>query len=218
MADRTAFFDVDGTLLPPPSSERRFVRWLLANRLIGLRHLGRGALSIMADFPWSVAKYKANKGYLRGEGTDRFAALGTEFVAAAIVPALRRAAREAIERHRRQGDRIVLLTGSLDLLVQPLAKQLGADDAVAGRLEARGGRFTGRVIPPHPHGTGKADALRDYARRSGIALERACLYSDSWSDLPAFDLVGRATVVNPSPRLRRLAGQQGWMIANWGDV
>jgi phosphoserine phosphatase len=103
-------------------------------------------------------------------------------------------------------------------LVRPLARRLGLDDAIAGRLEESGGRFTGRIIPPHPYSEGKAAALRDYAQKAAIDLERASLYSDSWSDLPAFRLVGRSTVVNPSPRLRRLARQQGWMVADWVDA
>jgi len=173
---------------------------------------------MLADFPWSVARFKANKAYLGGEPVDRFLALGADYVGSHILPALRKSALEAIKQHRREGDRIVLLTGSIDLLVRPLTGRLGLDDAIAGRLEESGGRFTGRIIPPHPYGEGKAAALRDYAQTRGLDLQRASLYSDSWSDLPAFRLVGRSTVVNPSPRLARLAGQRGWTVARWVDV
>jgi HAD superfamily hydrolase (TIGR01490 family) len=213
-----AFFDVDGTLLPPPSSERRFVHWLLVHRIIGLRHVAHAASSLLLDFPWSAAKFKANKAWLRGESVERFQALGAEFVAAAIVPIVSRAARKAIERHRGDGDRLVLLTGTLDLLAQPLADALAIDDAVCGRLERADGRFTGRITPPHPYGEGKAAALWNYARHTGIDLERASLYGDGWSDLPAFRSVGRATVVNPPPGLERFAQQQGWTVARWADV
>jgi putative phosphoserine phosphatase/1-acylglycerol-3-phosphate O-acyltransferase len=214
---RTTFFDVDGTLLPPPSTERRFFRWLLTHRNIGLRHVARGVLSMLADFPWSAARFKANKAYLGGEPVDRFQSLGAGFVTAAIVPIVRREAREAIERHRRDGDRIVLLTGTLDLLARPLARALAIDGVVCGQLEQWDGRFTGRSLSPHPYGEGKAAALRDYARREGIDLAQAALYSDDWSDLPALRLVGRPTLVNPSPRLRQLAEQRGLTVADWVD-
>ena len=215
---RAAFFDVDGTLLPSPSLERRFLYWLLAHRRIGLQHLGRSALSLLMDIPWSMARFKANKAYLRGEPVDRFLALGADFVPAHIVPLLRRSALEAIEQHRRDGDRIVLLTGSLDLLVQPLAQKLGIEEVVAGRLEQADGRFTGRTIPPHPYGEQKGVALLNYAQQVSIDLPRSCLYSDSWSDLSAFRLVGLSTVVNPSLRLERLARRRGWIIADWPDA
>jgi HAD superfamily hydrolase (TIGR01490 family) len=120
-----------------------------------------------------------------------------------------------IERHRRNGDRIILLTGTLDLLAEPLARALTFDDVVCGRLEQADGRFTGRTTPPHPYGEGKAAALRDYAQRTGIDLQYIHIYGDGWSDLPAFKLAGRATVINPSPRLERLAKQQGWTVARW---
>lgn len=211
------FFDVDGTLLPPPSTERRFIRWLLDRRIIGPGHLLRSAFSLLVDVPWSAAKFKANKAYLHGESVERFRALGTEFVAAAIVPILRRAARKAIERHRRDGGRIMLLTGTLDLLAEPLAKALAIDGAICGRLEQADGRFTGRTIPPHPYGKDKAAALWNYARHAGIDLERADVYGDGWSDLPAFRLTGRATVINPPPGLEQLAKQQEWTVAHWSD-
>jgi len=214
---RTVFFDVDGTLLPPPSTERRFIRWLLDRKVIGAGHLTRSALTLLIDFPWSTAKFKANKAHLRGESVERFQALGAEFVTAVIVPIVRRAAREAIERHRQAGDRLVLLTGTLDLLAEPLARALNMHDMICGRLERADGRFTGRTIPPHPYGEDKAAALWNYAQHTGIDLERADVYGDGWSDLPAFRLVGEATVINPPPGLERLAHQQGWSVAHWSD-
>jgi HAD superfamily hydrolase (TIGR01490 family) len=217
LTDHVAFFDVDGTLLPPPSTERRFLRWLLDRKIIGIGHVFRGGWSLLADVPWSAVKFKANKAYLRGESSDQFHALGAEFVTAIIVPNLRRAARETIERHRRDGDRIILLTGTPDLLAGPLKTALTIDDAICGRLEQVGGRFTGRIIPPHPYGEGKADALRDYSLRSGITLKEAALYGDGWSDLPAFRMTGHPTVINPPIRLARLARRQGWAIAHWPD-
>jgi HAD superfamily hydrolase (TIGR01490 family) len=213
-----AFFDVDGTLLPSPSTERRFLRWLLDRRIIGPRHLLRSALSLLIDLPWTAEKFKANKTYLHGESVERFHHLGAEFVAAAIVPIIRRSAREVIDRHRRSGDRIILLTGTLDLLAEPLARALTIDDVVCGRLERADGGFTGRTIPPHPYGEGKAVALRDYAQRTGIDLQRIRIYGDGWSDLPAFKLAGRAIVINPTPRLERFAQRQGWTVARWDDA
>ena len=215
--NQSAFFDVDGTLFPPPSTERRFIRWLLGRKIIGLRHLTRSAVSLLTDFPWSAAKFKADKSYLRGESVERLRPLGDEFVTAVIVPILRRAAREAIERHRQAGDHLILLTGTLDLLAEPLARALKMHDIICGRLEQADGRFTGRTIPPHPYGKGKAAALRHYARQAGIDLKQATLYGDGWSDLPAFQLGGHPTVVNPSPPLEWMARQQGWAVAHWSD-
>jgi HAD superfamily hydrolase (TIGR01490 family) len=212
-----ACFDVDGTLLPLPSTEQRFLRWLLDRRMIGPGHVLRSVCSLLIDFPWSAEKFKANKAYLHGESVERFHRLGAEFVAAAIAPMIRRSAREVIERHRRNGDRIILLTGTLDLLAEPLAKALTIDDVICGRLEQADGCFTGRTTPPHPYGEGKAAALRDYAQRTGIDLQSVRIYGDGWSDLPAFKLAGHSTVINPPPRLERFAQQRGWTVAHWSN-
>src|SRR5207237_293883 len=92
------------------------------------------------------------------------------------------AARECVREHRRRGHRLVLITGGLDVVMQPLADFLGADDLIAMRLEEHAGVCTGRLCGPPVAGAQKAQLLRGYAQMHGVALAASFAYGDSVSD------------------------------------
>ena len=99
-----------------------------------------------------------------------------------------------------------------------VCNDLGLDDYVCNRLEVDGdGRYTGRAIEPLCFGPGKVQLAARYAERFGLSLGDATFYSDSLSDLPMLEAVGRPVVVHPDPRLRRLATQRGWELVDWGS-
>jgi phosphoserine phosphatase len=56
---------------------------------------------------------------------------------------------------------------------------------------------------------------RAFANERGFALEDACFYSDSITDLPLLEAVGTPIIVNPDARLRRHAKRRGWRIERW---
>ena len=67
-----------------------------------------------------------------------------------LVPGLDRRFAEAAEqlaKFKRDGVAIVLVTGSLDFMMQPLAKEFGAV-CIAPRLIERDGMFTGELDRP----------------------------------------------------------------------
>ena len=59
-------------------------------------------------------------------------------------------------------------------------------------------------------GQAKADHVRDLAAQRGYRLEDCYAYSDSVTDLPLLELVGRPHAVNPDRELRRVARMRGW--------
>jgi HAD superfamily hydrolase (TIGR01490 family) len=107
---------------------------------------------------------------------------------------------------------IVLVTGAADFCVAPFAKRHGFDQVIATRLEFRDGRATGRIVPPEVFGPNKAKLIRDHAAAHGIDLAGSSAYTDSASDLPMMDVVGRPGVVNPDATLARAARDYHWQI------
>ena len=120
-----------------------------------------------------------------------------------------------IEGHRRAGRRIVLLTGSLDFIVEPLARHVGADHVVAAKLIERNGSFTGQLdgLPIGDHE--KARRLRLFAQQEGIDLAVSHAYADSTSDLPMLEQVGYPHAVNPDRGLSAVAFQRNWPVHQW---
>lgn len=120
-----------------------------------------------------------------------------------------------IEEHKAQGDHVVLLTGSLDFIVRPIAEHLGADSVLAAKLSEQDGKFTGELTTEPLIGEQKAIALKGYAKKTGVSLDVCYAYSDSKSDLPMLDCVGNPVAVNPSKALRKQALETNWEIHEW---
>lgn len=133
-----------------------------------------------------------------------------------VLPHLSAAGRSAVERHRRLGDALVIVTGTTAYAARPVARELGIEDLVCTELEVDQARcFTGRLCGPVCFGRGKLAAMERHARAAGLSLDAATFYSDSITDLPLLERVAEPVVVNPDLRLRRLARQRGWRIERW---
>jgi HAD superfamily hydrolase (TIGR01490 family) len=124
--------------------------------------------------------------------------------------------REAVHRHRAQGDVTAIVTGASPYIARPCARLLGIDHVVATELEVGAdGRFTGLLVDPICYGRGKIVRAERLAARLGFELRESVFYSDSLTDLPLLEYVAEPIVVNPDPRLRRVAKQRGWRVEVW---
>jgi HAD superfamily hydrolase (TIGR01490 family) len=122
-------------------------------------------------------------------------------------------ARQRVAEHREQGHRTYVVSASSAEIVEPVARRLGIDGAIATWPEIdTDGRYTGRIRGPFVYGPGKARAVRELAEREGIDLTASWAYSDSSSDLPLLEMVGHPVVVNPDSGLERIAAERGWEV------
>jgi HAD superfamily hydrolase (TIGR01490 family) len=118
-----------------------------------------------------------------------------------------------VREHRRLGHRTVLITGALDVVVEPLRPLF--DDVIATELGTSDGRLTGELLAAPPTGETRAQVLMDYAADHGCDLAESVAYADSTSDLPMLEVVGFPVAVNPETRLSALARKRGWLVENW---
>ncbi len=124
--------------------------------------------------------------------------------------------REAVQRHRAAGEVVAIVTGASSYTARPLARRLGIDHVIASELEVGpGGCFTGKFIPPLCYGVGKIERTQHLARELGFVLAESTFYSDSYTDLPLLEHVAEPVVVNPDPRLARVARRRGWRVEVW---
>src|SRR5690606_36643955 len=115
---------------------------------------------------------------------------------------LQHAMPEAVRRiraHRTAGHRTVLITGTLDALVELLATLF--DEVVAGRIHSREGVWTGYLYRPPLVDEARAAWLKEYAETAGIDLAKSYAYGDSHSDRAWLELVGNPQAVNPDAAL-----------------
>ena len=86
------------------------------------------------------------------------------------------------------------------------------------RSEVKDGVYTGRPDGPFTYREGKAQAIRELAKREEIDLAESYAYSDSESDLPMLRAVGHPVAVNPDPALERVAREQGWRVMRFDTL
>jgi putative phosphoserine phosphatase/1-acylglycerol-3-phosphate O-acyltransferase len=76
----------------------------------------------------------------------------------------------------------------------------------------RDGRLTGGVEGATLWGSGKAQAVRDFANAHGITLSDSYGYANGNEDIAFLKTVGHATAVNPKPVLVEAAQREGWTV------
>lgn len=211
-----AFFDVDNTLLPGLASEVRFFQWLWTRRIVGWPE-------VQASLGWwsrhwpalSLQPLRERKLYLAGKPAQVIEPLGEEFCREQLCPSVSPAAMRAIEEHRRAGHALILLSGSLDFLIDPIAGALQVDRYFAGILEEVDGLYTGHLVPPLPYGGGKRLLIEQLAQDLALELSACYAYGDSPGDLEILRAVGHPTVVNPIRGMARIARRQRWPVVEW---
>ena len=120
-----------------------------------------------------------------------------------------------VRAHRAAGHRTVLITGTVDVLAEPLAPLF--DTVVASRLHDRDGIYSGFLAAPPLVGEARAAWLRRYAGAQGLDLTRSYAYADSYSDRALLEAVGHPVAVNPDPHLYRHARTRNWPVAAWTE-
>jgi HAD superfamily hydrolase (TIGR01490 family) len=210
-----AFFDLDGTLLPAPSIERRFLRFAFSRGSLGPAQW----TSWLAQFLRTIAKDP--RAATRGNKACYSGVPASAMMKWAASPSRRplrffSAGLRLLEWHAARGHSIFLVTGAPAPLAEIAARELPVPVHIAAtRLETRDGCWTGEISGEHMSGAAKRRALEHFAGARGIDLARSFAYGDSYSDVAMLEAVAWPTVVNPGELLERLARQRGWPILEW---
>jgi HAD superfamily hydrolase (TIGR01490 family) len=211
-----AFFDLDNTIIPGPAIERDYFVVLWRHGLVGVRDFARSvSVLVRAMPPFSLDPLRRYKPYLAGKTVATIEAHALGFFWKSVCPRISEHARRAIEEHRAQNHHLVLLTGSPEFLVEPLAHFLKIEEIAAARLDQDGTLYTGRVIEPCPYRQGKRVVAERLAAERGFDLAACYMYGDSPGDLPVLEAVGHPRVVNPIRGMARIARRRGWPILRW---
>lgn len=209
-----AFFDMDKTLIAE-NSGALFMRyryeqgqlsgWDLAAGLAAYLRYKLGLLDIRA---WTADAMKQFAGESERALTREANVWFEERVAPTIYPE----AEQIVARHLADGHVVAIVSGATKYVVKPLAARLGVKHILYTRLEVEHGRFTGRVIEPICFEEGKIYWLQQLVDEQDIDLAKSWFYTDSVTDLPLLELVGHPVVVNPDPRLYRIAVRRHWPV------
>ena len=216
-----AFFDLDKTLLSLNSGSLWVRRELKLGHITRLQALRAAAWMIRYQMGFASLDDALRRaiGLLHGISESAVRQRTLDFYEQEVRWLFRGDALKAVQRHRKEGARVVLLTASSLYLSELVARELRLDAILCNRFEVdKEGLHTGRSLGGLCFGSGKLDHARAYAREAGISLNDCTFYTDSYSDLPVLLAVGQPVAVNPDRRLRREAFKRGWAVVRWGDA
>ncbi len=215
-----AFFDVDGTIVST-TIVHYYVQFRSCLLPTFLRPfwLAWFALKVVYYFFLDkVSRTRFNQVFYRnyqGLEAERIKQLAGEQFDTYVRSKLFPTALDCIREHQNRGDLIVLVTGSLDFIIQPLADYLQADAALTVQLEEAHGKFTGELTTLPLSEEEKVRAIQAFVEQHNVDLAASHAYGDSRADLPMLQCVGNPIVVNPSKGLRQVAIESGWEISEW---
>ena len=215
---RAALFDMDRTLVRRETGTL-YVRYQHAIGEATRRDLAR-VMYWVAQYTLGIidAPVVAAKVALQLEGTSEtaMAARCDDWFRRYVETHVCDLGRRAVERHRDRGELLAIVTGASPYAARPLARRLGIPHVVASELEIdEDGLFTGRFVDPLCYGSGKIVRAKRLAEEHGFVLSESTFYSDSYTDLPLLEAVAEPVIVNPDPRLERVAKKRGWRIEAW---
>ena len=109
--------------------------------------------------------------------------------------------RGEIERHKKEGHRIIAISGSPDALVRNMAEKYQFDDWRGTVYETDDkGIYTGGIIPMWDSKS-KKQAILGFEKEYDLDLSECWSYGDTNGDLTMFELTGHPTAVNPTREL-----------------
>jgi len=210
---RLAVFDIDGTLLPGTSCERMFVKHLIKKKIIGFRNFISFTVRGIALAPNGRAYIiKANKGYLRGFSSEHMVKIGMDFFKSYIAKRISKKGIIKLMDHKKNGDRVVLLSGMPEFLLKNFAEFLEADEYYGSVMEIEGNRFTGRTVGVFPLAEGKVKIIETVLKKHDLKWDDVTTYADHYLDRLLLQRAGKPVAVNPHEKLKTAAERNNWRI------
>ncbi len=213
-----ALFDLDKTLLSG-DSDFQWGQFLISKGLLdGPEHSAKnlafyedyqaGSLDIYAFLDFQLKPLSAHS-------RSELDALHREFMQEKILPMMTDKAHALVEKHRQNGDLLLIITATNSFVTGPIAKAFGIDNLIGTTPEEVNGEFTGKVVGTPSFQAGKITRLNEWLAARGQSLsdfDTTWFYSDSHNDLPLMELVDKPVAVDPDATLKAHAEQAGWPI------
>ena len=108
-------------------------------------------------------------------------------------------AAELVATLHEKGHSVALVSGGFIDIIQPLIDSLSIRYYKANKLEIVAGVLTGGLVGPVIDRAAKADALREFAAASDVALENTVAIGDGANDLDMMAAAGLSIAFNAKP-------------------
>jgi len=149
---------------------------------------------------------------LSKQSMETLAEWHADFMQTVIEPIVLPKALALVEKHKAQGDRVVIITATNTFITRPIGKRYGIDELLGTEGEIINGHYTGEVAGIPTFQEGKVTRLNEWLEQEGETLQGSYFYSDSHNDLPLLKIVDNPVAVDADEKLLSYAKEQNWPI------
>ncbi len=150
--------------------------------------------------------------WLKGVTNDEFSELSKRLVKNYLIPSIRPEILDEIDKHRKNGAEIALLSSALSDICNGIADYLNFDSVISTKMESVDGIMTGKPQGKFCFGKQKSIMLIDYCTKMNYKPEESYYYGDSISDLNVLETVGNPVCIAPDKRLKKIALKRSWRV------
>ncbi len=212
---RLALFDLDNTLLAG-DSDHSWGEFLCQQGHVDAGEYQRRNDAFYADYcagQLDVVAYQAfSQAILGRTPLTQLAQWQAQFMAEVIEPMILPKGEALLAEHRRNGDRLVVITATNRFVTGPIAQRLGVSDLLATECAMEQGRYLGHTTGTPCYQEGKVTCLQQWLTTTGLDLTGSYFYSDSRNDLPLLEQVSHPIAVDPDEHLKATAISRGWPV------
>lgn len=210
-----ALFDLDNTLLGG-DSDYLWGRFLVEQGLVDGEHYERENARFYAQYRAGTLDIREFLRFalqpLASHDLATLHAWRARYLKDKIAPILLPAAQALVERHRAQGDTLLIITATNRFVTEPIAALYGIEHLLATEPEMIDGRYTGAVSGVPCYREGKVQRLEAWLAEHALKLDKSWFYSDSHNDIPLLERVTHPVAVDPDETLRQLAVARDWPV------
>jgi len=213
-----AIFDLDNTLLDG-DSDYNWAQFLIKEGLVDKKNhdasnkqfydeYNAGKLDIYEFCEFQFKFFKDNP----RDFTDKLLEHYVEEIAEPMITAK---ARNLIEKHKENEDKLLIITATNSYITKPIANLLGINNHIGTDLEEINGEFTGKAKGIPSFREGKVERLNLWLKQQKLTLhdfEKTFFYSDSQNDIPLLKIVSNPVATNPDEVLQKEAIKNKWPI------
>jgi HAD superfamily hydrolase (TIGR01490 family) len=208
-------FDLDNTLIAG-DSDHAWGEYLVEQKIVDAKYYKEKNDQFFQDYQSGeliIEEYLAFALEPLAKNTlDNLLAWREAFLTEKILPIMLPKAKALIEKHRKQGDYLLIITATNHFVTERISQLLEVDDLIATEPEKDNQGFTGKIAGIPSFKEGKITRLNEWLKNNNHSMQGSYFYSDSHNDLPLLQLVDNPVAVDPDETLRTYCEKNNWPV------
>ncbi len=162
--------------------------------------------------------YQIAIGDMAGQSVDVIYQIGNEVFERDLKPKIYKEAIDEIQKHKKNGVPVILISSGPTMAIQAIAKFLEVDDFFSIGPKIENHALTNQLSESFAFMEGKTKIAEFEAKKRNTNLANCFFYADSVHDIPLLSSVGKPRAVNPDRGLKKECLKNGWPILEFQNT